>query len=817
MPSASLSIDAAAHERELSEVLERYLISLEEGKPLDVEDLARAHPDLAEEILDFSESIDQLHQASRKITSEQAPGQGYPLPSPWVETREPTAGEVRRLLGDFEIGPEIGRGGMGIVYEAFQLSLQGKVALKMLPLAAMWDEKQLARFQLEAQAAARLHHPNIVPVFAVGQQRGTHYYAMQLIEGNSLDKVIGELRTARDSLAKQGPLTNGNEPEEELSTSSSSCSGKAPEAESTARLSQTELEHSHVRKTEGGSRGREDYYRAVAKIGIQAAQALHYAHQRGIIHRDVKPSNLILDHTNKLWIADFGLARSQDSPGVTVTGDVVGTLRYMSPEQATGKDALVDARTDIYSLGASLYELVALEPAFSGEDRHQVLTQVAEDNPRALRYIDPQIPVDLETIILHSMAKLREERYDSAEQFASDLGCFLEGKPTVARRPTLIDRSSKWVRRHRTMVSVAAGFLVLLTLLSGLSALMLSREQARTQAALNVSKKHLQESRAVVDRFGAHFAEQLAQLPGSSDLRHTVLTVTLQYYEDFLRDSEDDRALNEQVAATHFQLATIASHLGQLEKAEQSFKESVALFRRLQDLSLTGKNYHREIATSWNNLALLLASEGRIPEADGYYRQALELLAKSKNSNPLDQREANLSSEILVNLALLEQHQGKSAAAEESISQAIAVLEKVAAKHPKSSKVKHDLALALNNRSFVQKETNLAAARDSSQRALLLFEELATLQANDSLQQAERLSDLALCHNNLAAILGHLHEHDLSRTALQQCRRAPGTTSSAISPSCPASRKSRDHMEQLGTSLCTRGGLGPSRALSRSR
>ena len=288
---------------------------------------------------------------------------------------------AEKRLGDFEIGPEIGRGGMGVVYEATQISLQRKVALKVLPFAAMWDHKQIARFQNEAQAAAQLQHPNIVPVFAVGQERGVHFYAMQLIQGRSLDQILGELRREAQATRHRRRNSAWCRPWRSNRPCSRSCR----------------------RNTRPGSRGIAGRSRG---LGIQAASALHYAHECGVVHRDVKPSNLLVDHRNKLWITDFGLARVQDSPGVTVTGDVVGTLRYMSPEQATGKQALVDPRTDIYSLGATLYELLTLRPAFRGDDRQAVLQAIANQEPVAPRTIDPAIPLDLETIVLQAMAKI---------------------------------------------------------------------------------------------------------------------------------------------------------------------------------------------------------------------------------------------------------------------------------------------------------------------------------------------------------------------------------------------------------------------------
>ena len=196
-----------------------------------------------------------------------------------------------------------------------------------------------------------------------------------------------------------------------------------------------------------------NFYDNVARLGKEAALALQHAHEYGIVHRDVKPSNLLIDERGQLWVTDFGLARMQSDSGVTLTGDVVGTLRYMSPEQAAGRTDLVDGRTDVYSLGVTLYELLTQLPAYNGEDRQTLMRQVIGDEPIAPRKLNPAIPVDLETIVMAAMAKSRKSDIPR-RRVADDLDRFLSGKPTLARRPTVVDRAAKWARRHRPLVAV---------------------------------------------------------------------------------------------------------------------------------------------------------------------------------------------------------------------------------------------------------------------------------------------------------------------------------------------------------------------------
>ena len=342
-------------------------------------------------------------------------------------------------LGDFRLLREIGRGGMGVVYEAEQLSLGRRIALKVLPFALTLDSRQLQRFKNEARAAAHLHHTNIVPIYSVGCEHGVHFYAMQFIEGQPLSDVIHELRQlAGRGAVGSAPRTNqpgriflhprplafrplwisGDREPERRET-------QAGEIATTPRIAGTSLPSTSGRA----------FFQTVARFGLQTAEALEHAHQLGVIHRDIKPANLLLDVNGHLWVTDFGLAQVQSDVALTTTGDLVGTLRYMSPEQALARRGVVDHRTDIYSLGATLYELLTLEPAFTGSDRQELLRQIAEDEPRPLRRQDRSIPIDLETIVLKAMAKRVEDRYLTAQELADDLRRFLDQKPIRARRP----------------------------------------------------------------------------------------------------------------------------------------------------------------------------------------------------------------------------------------------------------------------------------------------------------------------------------------------------------------------------------------------
>ncbi len=371
----------------------------------------------------------------------------------------PNAEFTSQPIGDFQIVGELGRGGMGVVYEAIQLSLGRHVALKVLPFASGLDEVRLQRFRNEAHAAAALHHTNIVPVYAVGSDRGMHYYAMQMIDGSTLAELIENMRAANDDQrpAVVADQPSPGKPRPDSPDKPHSGHGASGHNDDTVSRYSTILSDS--------SAARQRYYQSVVRMTHQAAVAIQHAHQYGVVHRDIKPANLLLDSAGKIWVTDFGLAQVQNEASqLTRTGDPMGTLRYMSPEQAAGKRDELDHRTDIYSLGVTLYELLTLRPAIDGEGYREMLNHVALHDPPSPRSIDPSLPVELDTIVRKAIAKAPGDRYASAGALADDLQAWLDDKPIAAKPPTLFQRLSKWRRRNSGLVAVASGFLLLATL-----------------------------------------------------------------------------------------------------------------------------------------------------------------------------------------------------------------------------------------------------------------------------------------------------------------------------------------------------------------
>ena len=446
-------------------------------------------------------------------------------------------------VGDYRILREVGRGGMGVVYEAEQVSLGRRVALKVLPGRVACDRKALERFRREAKAAARLHHTNIVPVFEVGRDGDVAFYAMQFIQGQGLDHVIDELKQVRG----RDHQVRCRRPGRFRSPGGSGCqdpgAGSASAGESRNRKLERVAESllmgrlgtevpavvdapsSEANPTEpldpivtpeadprrgnptfadtvpgsdvsssavlpGGtaistiepSSRRLPFFHSVAEIGRQAAQGLSHAHTRGILHRDIKPSNLLLDTAGVVWITDFGLAKLEEDD-LTASGDILGTLRYMAPERFRGEG---DARADVYALGMTLYELLTLRPAFDAQDRLNLIEQVKSVEPARPRAVDSRIPRDLETIVLKAIDKDPEARYPSAEGMSADLERFLADEPIRARQISAAERYWRWARRN-PLIAVLGGALTGLLLLVTLGSLVAARRfqlQADIQSGL---------------------------------------------------------------------------------------------------------------------------------------------------------------------------------------------------------------------------------------------------------------------------------------------------------------------------------------------
>ena len=450
--------DPAPQRNPVEKLAEEFVERHRRGERPSLSEYTARYPELADEIRDLFPALvlmEQLKPASVDATGAYSGGGAAPT------------GKKLERLGDYRILREVGRGGMGIVYEAEQESLGRRVALKILPSQALLDPQQQKRFQREAKAAARLHHTNIVPVYGVGEHDGLHYYVMQFIQGLGLDEVLVELKrlhrirhrpartaveaspTARNDrvsdvsavevvqalltgeFAAQGVASRERQPLEGAPSgvdTPGSPALDAPGSPSSIRLPGSSGQS-------GLSESGRHYWQSVARIGIQVADALEYAHGQGIVHRDIKPSNLLLDTQGTVWVTDFGLAKaSTEGAALTNTGDIVGTLRYMAPERFQGYS---DARGDVYSLGLTLYELLVQWPAFDETDRNKLIHQVTHEEPPRPRKLNAAVPRDLETVVLKAIEREPGRRYQTAPRPGRGLAALpgRQADPGPAREP----------------------------------------------------------------------------------------------------------------------------------------------------------------------------------------------------------------------------------------------------------------------------------------------------------------------------------------------------------------------------------------------
>jgi WD40 repeat protein/serine/threonine protein kinase len=443
-----MSVDPDGSECDpLEQAAESFLARWRAGERPAVSDYETKYPALAAEIHDLFPALVLMEEGRARV---QAP------------THART--QIPEQLGEYSLLREVGRGGMGVVYEAVQQSLGRHVALKVLPFNAHLPAEQLERFRREARAAARLHHTNIVPVFGVGEDQGIHYYAMQYIQGQSLDTVLEEVRRLRNGDGATASAKPSTQVAQAMLSGRFHRAGRATKIADSSRLPSSLTEAAtppsttrQVAATSGGTSSLQGpYYASVARIGLQVAEALDYAHSQGVIHRDIKPSNLLLDTEGRVWITDFGLAKAEETNALTESGAIVGTMRYMAPERFQGQ---ADARSDVYALGATLYELLTLRPVFEEPNRGKLLEQIVRREPPPPRRLDPRIPRDLETSVLTALAKDPGRRYATAGNLADDLRRFLTDRPIRARRTPWHERAWRWCRRNRGL-SAAGGLTV---------------------------------------------------------------------------------------------------------------------------------------------------------------------------------------------------------------------------------------------------------------------------------------------------------------------------------------------------------------------
>jgi serine/threonine protein kinase len=692
--------------------LEAYLGALHAGHPVPRDEFLAQHAEIADALGECLSGLEFIQAAAAQL------GASDPLrPGGTADNVHPND-----QLGDFRILRELGRGGMGVVYEAEQISLGRRVALKVLPFAAAIDPRQRQRFQIEAQAAAQLHHPHIVPVFGVGCDRGIHYYAMHFVEGRSLAVLLHELRSGTEPPAVPGEPSTVPASEQvdqaarvgaaTVHGAGAPAAGGSPrsprpgtDADATALEGRLALTSGArlVSTAVGPMHQERPFFQYVARLGAEAADALDHAHGLGILHRDIKPANLLVDPQGSLWITDFGLARLPSDLSLTRTGDVVGTLRYMSPEQALARRGVVDQRTDVYSLGVTLYELLTLRPAFDGRDHQELLRHIALDEPIAPRRSNPAVPRDLETIVLKAMAKEPSGRYATAQDLAADLRRFLDDRPILARRPGMLERTLRWARRRKELLATAAAiFLVALTVSTAAiwnQARKLALQAHETELANQRRVALLIESYSIIHRLGtdaivAAIGKLFPSRPGAEvgEEASQILDQWLRFFRQAVELPPNDKASREVIARaysrlgyTHWMMSLAKATDGRLEpemlaEAQAEYRRSIDLLDKLLADAPHDPKIRRYLseALGLGNMGCCLRSALQMKESESLYRRAMDLrrdLLCGAHSDGMDDvgAEADLAGQLddlpyLVStahlLAALAEHNGNGVEAE---------------------------------------------------------------------------------------------------------------------------------------------------------
>lgn len=653
-------------------LLEEFVTRLRKGETPSIAEYEAMLPDCAEQIREFFEAAQMMEQMAERRQRGGTSDAASPKPP--------------ERLGDYRIVREIGRGGMGVVYEAEQETLGRRVAVKVLPQSALLNPQSLRRFDREARTAARLHHTNIIPVFGVGDDQGFHYIVMQLIRGVGLDKILGQLAQDRavgslrqdtgteladHSTAVARALLRGEfcrakpSPSSSGSTANVSDSGASlpPPTEAIQAVStqpNPPSEHGGCPRAMGPR-----YWESVARIGLQAADALQYAHGRGTLHRDIKPANLLVDLQGVAWIADFGLAKALEHDDASQTGTIAGTLRYMAPERFHGE---ADARSDVYSLGLSLYEMLTLRPAYESSHPSALVQRIAREAPARPRAVNPEVPTDLETIVLKAIAREPIHRYSTAQELGDDLQRFLEDRPIHARRANAVERLWRWSRRNpaiAALTGLAVTLLILIAVVASVGYVKTSianrqvrdalasesreREEAETQrrkaeatseltlAALDDIFEQFVPSRVTPGNEGSYGSlDGEIQVPAQPVLSKEVaglLERMLTFYDRLAEQGGDDPQVRRKVADANRRVGDIRRRLGHLELAQTAYLKAIDRYRQLERESPGDTTIHVEIAKIYNELGGLHWMARWKEEGGPLHRKAMEVLkAASANS-----------------------------------------------------------------------------------------------------------------------------------------------------------------------------------------
>ncbi|MFO0891593.1 MAG: protein kinase [Isosphaeraceae bacterium] len=628
------------------------------------------------------------------------------------------------------------RGGLGAVFVALDSELHREVALKQILDGHADDPVSRSRFLLEAEVTGGLEHPGIVPVYGLGTYAdGRPFYAMRFIRGDSLKEAIG--RSHADAALKADP----------------------------------------------GRRSLE--LRRLLRRFTDVCNAIEYAHSRGVLHRDIKPGNVIIGKHGEALVVDWGLAKpmdrleigsgSEERPLIpsassgsaeTLPGSALGTPSYMSPEQARGDLDHLGPRSDVYSLGATLYCLLTGRPPVEDDDVGAVLRAVQRGDFPPPRQLDPAIDRALEAVCLKAMAAEPHGRYGSAKALAEDIERWMADEPVSAWREPPIRRAGRWARRNRTPVAAAAVLLVSAVIGLSLGAILINRERSKAES-------NFRRARTAVDEYFTTVSEsRLLNVPGLQPLRKELLESARRYYEDFLRERGDDRSVRAEAASASFRVGWVSQAIGGQKEAMEPYRTATALYEQLARDNPDNLEYRRLLAIGHGAQGLLLAGLDRVDEAMAAHRKALEIRKAIAEAHPNDPRARIDVARTRRNIGDLYRAVGKPAEAlaewDEGVAIARPLLDKplpratgrvdLTGRNDLSAIVREDLGSILLDRAEALREVGRKAeALESWEQGRGLFEALVREQPND-LTLRTRLADCYANRHSLEYDLGHFEE-----------------------------------------------------------
>jgi tetratricopeptide (TPR) repeat protein len=611
-------------------------------------------------------------------------------------TSDGEAAAPHKNIGHFELIELLGSGGFGAVWKARDLQLDRLVAVK-IPHKGRLNLAEIERFLREARAAAQVRHPNIVSVHEVGLADEFVYIVSDFIEGLSLDNWLA---------------------------------------------------------------GQRPSYRDSARLCVKVSESLHHAHQQGIIHRDLKPGNILIDRAGEPHITDFGLAKRETSEvTMTMEGQVFGTPAYMSPEQAKGQGHAADRRTDIYSLGAILFELLTGEHPFRGSVQ-MLLKQVIEDEPPSPRQFDSRVPRDLETICLKCLQKEPTSRYDTAQALAEELTRFLAGMPILARPAGRLERIGRWCRRNPLVAAsvTAAVFCLLFGLVAatvGYVRTSLALEEARQSQAR--AEESLQQARQAVDDLFTRVSEDtLLHQPGMQPLRRDLLRRARDYYEKFLKQGQGDKSLRDELAMAQFRVGLITEEVESPGKAIPSYETARDIQAQLAGGEPTNPDRLKALGDTLNAIGRALHKQQQPERALKAYAAAIDVRKQLAERVPDKMEFQRTLANTYMNIGLV-QKEGNLAQARNSMEQAQAIRNKLLVAGHRDAKLRRDFAMGCFNLAKLALAGNDA---DAAEAALEKARQLFTALVKDTPSDIDTSYVLAVCCRKQADLLCFKKRYD---------------------------------------------------------